>query len=201
MLLLNPALCSPICVFGMRLSLWILSWFHLFRVWSCRSFSGEPKLDYFTRNSLVFLAGNCPFILWTAAESSQSSLVLPYYYYWISCRTPYIPVCSSNFSACFAFKQTSSYFCVPWDCPTQCLSLCKHLRISSKKAMATHSSTLAWKTPWMEEPGRLQAMGSLGFRHNWSDLATAAAARINCWINKKAIFKKDTKQNHIQWLL
>ena len=27
--------------------------------------------------------------------------------------------------------------------------------------MAPHSSTLAWKTPWMEEPGRLQAMGSL----------------------------------------
>ena len=28
--------------------------------------------------------------------------------------------------------------------------------------MATHSSTLAWKIPWMEEPGRLQSMGSLG---------------------------------------
>ena len=29
----------------------------------------------------------------------------------------------------------------------------------SEKAMATHSSTLAWKIPWMEEPGRLQSMG------------------------------------------
>ena len=29
------------------------------------------------------------------------------------------------------------------------------------KAMATHSSTLAWKIPWMEEPGRLQSMGLL----------------------------------------
>ena len=28
-----------------------------------------------------------------------------------------------------------------------------------KKEMATHSSTLAWKIPWMEEPGRLQSMG------------------------------------------
>ena len=28
--------------------------------------------------------------------------------------------------------------------------------------MAPHSSTLAWKIPWMEEPGRLQTMGSLG---------------------------------------
>ena len=31
----------------------------------------------------------------------------------------------------------------------------------SEKAMAPHSSTFAWKIPWMEEPGRLQSMGSL----------------------------------------
>ena len=31
--------------------------------------------------------------------------------------------------------------------------------------MATHSSTLAWKIPWMEEPGRLQSMGLLRVRH------------------------------------
>ena len=30
-----------------------------------------------------------------------------------------------------------------------------------EKAMAPHSSTVAWKIPWMEEPGRLQSMGSL----------------------------------------
>ena len=34
-----------------------------------------------------------------------------------------------------------------------------------EKAMATHSSTLAWKIPWMEEPGRLQSMGLLRVRH------------------------------------
>ena len=33
--------------------------------------------------------------------------------------------------------------------------------IYPEKAMAPHSSTLAWKIPWMEEPGRLQSMGSL----------------------------------------
>ena len=37
----------------------------------------------------------------------------------------------------------------------------------TEKAMATHSSTLAWKIPWMEEPGGLQSMGSLGVGHNW----------------------------------
>ena len=33
--------------------------------------------------------------------------------------------------------------------------------------MAPHSSTLAWKIPWTEEPGRLQSMGSLRVRHDW----------------------------------
>ena len=37
-----------------------------------------------------------------------------------------------------------------------------------EKAIATHSSTLAWKIPWMEEPGRLQTMGSQRVRHDWS---------------------------------
>ena len=34
------------------------------------------------------------------------------------------------------------------------------IRVPHEKAMATHSSTLAWKIPWMEKPGRLQSMGS-----------------------------------------
>ena len=34
--------------------------------------------------------------------------------------------------------------------------------------MATHSSTLAWKIPWTEEPGRLQSMGSLRVGHDWA---------------------------------
>ena len=35
-----------------------------------------------------------------------------------------------------------------------------------EKAMAPHSSTLAWKIPWTEEAGRLQSMGSLRVRHD-----------------------------------
>ena len=34
--------------------------------------------------------------------------------------------------------------------------------------MATHSSTLTWKIPWTEEPGRLQSMGSLRVGHDWA---------------------------------
>ena len=39
-------------------------------------------------------------------------------------------------------------------------------RLEEEKAMASHSSTLAWKIPWMEEPGELQSMGLERVRHN-----------------------------------
>ena len=45
-----------------------------------------------------------------------------------------------------------------------------------EKAMATHSSILAWRIPGMGEPGGLPSMGSHRVRHEWSDLAAAAAA-------------------------
>ena len=38
--------------------------------------------------------------------------------------------------------------------------------VALEKAMATHSSTLAWKIPWMKEPVRLQSMGSRKVGHN-----------------------------------
>ena len=37
-----------------------------------------------------------------------------------------------------------------------------------EKAMAPHSSTFAWRIPWMEEPGGLQSMGSLRVGHDWA---------------------------------
>ena len=40
--------------------------------------------------------------------------------------------------------------------------------IIEEKAMAPYSSTLAWKVPWMEEPGRLQSMGSIGVGQDWA---------------------------------
>ena len=41
-------------------------------------------------------------------------------------------------------------------------------RSTGEKAMAPHSSTLAWKIQWTEEPGRLQSMGLLIVRHDWA---------------------------------
>ena len=44
-----------------------------------------------------------------------------------------------------------------------------------EKEMATHSSILAWKIPWTEEPGGLQSTGSQRAGHDWSDLACTRA--------------------------
>ena len=48
----------------------------------------------------------------------------------------------------------------------KCLPIVQEMQVSSlgqedllEKEMATHSSTLAWKTPWTGEPGRVQSMG------------------------------------------
>ena len=43
---------------------------------------------------------------------------------------------------------------------------------SLEEGMATHSSILAWRIPWTEEPGGLQSIGSQRVRHRWSDLHT-----------------------------
>ena len=50
------------------------------------------------------------------------------------------------------------------------------------RAMATHSSALAWKIPWMEEPGGLQSMGLRRVRH---DRATSLSLYIVLGIKKK----------------
>ena len=42
---------------------------------------------------------------------------------------------------------------------------------SQEKEMATHSSILAWRNSWTEEPGALHSIGSQRVRHDWSDLA------------------------------
>ena len=47
-------------------------------------------------------------------------------------------------------------------------NLRKLKRRRNLEAARIHSSTLAWKIPWAEEPGGLQSMGSLGVGHNWA---------------------------------
>ena len=57
--------------------------------------------------------------------------------------------------------------------------------------MATYSSVLAWEIPWAEEPGWLQSMESQRVRHDWSDLAAAAAARAENIKGTEELYKKD----------
>ena len=47
-------------------------------------------------------------------------------------------------------------------------SFCFPFLVGMEKAMAPHSSTLAWKIPWTEEPGGLQSMGSRTVRRDWT---------------------------------
>ena len=52
-----------------------------------------------------------------------------------------------------------------------------------EKEMATHSSILAWKIPWMEEPGRLQSMGLKRVGHDWTtSLYSHLCGQILAWI-------------------
>ena len=62
----------------------------------------------------------------------------------------------------FSFLWHISYF----DPISKCLSCSP--KASPEKAMAPHSSMLAWKIPWVEEPGRLQSMGSRRVGHDWA---------------------------------
>ena len=53
-----------------------------------------------------------------------------------------------------------------------------------EKETATHSSTLAWKIPWTEEPGRLQSMGSQRVGHDW------ATSRMHYGLNSEKILRR-----------
>ena len=52
--------------------------------------------------------------------------------------------------------------------------------VSQEKAMAPHSSTLAWKIPRMEEPGGLQSMRSRRVRHDWATSLFDSLQPMNC---------------------
>ena len=61
-----------------------------------------------------------------------------------------------------------------------------------EEEITTHSSILAWRNPWTEEPGWLLSMGSHRVGHNWSDLAAAAEVslkKVNNFEGKTATLK------------
>ena len=72
-------------------------------------------------------------------------------YRWKRKRKPYFPGGSDGKAS--AYNVGDCVRSLGWEDPLE-------------KEMATHSSTLAWKIPWTEEPGRLQSMGLQRVGHN-----------------------------------
>ena len=69
-----------------------------------------------------------------------------------------------------------------------------------EKAMAPHSSTVARKIPWMEEPGRLQPMGSLRVRHDWA--TSLSLSTFMHWRRKwqpTPVFLPGESQGRVAW--
>ena len=68
---------------------------------------------------------------------------------------------------CYAYSNLNFIVLEQW-LSVGMLTAWGHILKMQEKAMAPHSSTLAWQIPWMEEPGRLQSVGSLGIGHDWT---------------------------------
>ena len=73
-----------------------------------------------------------------------------------------------------------------------------------KKGMATHSSILAWRIPWTEEPGGLQSMGSERVRQDWVRQGRRIykyeynwVNTLGCWIME--FLKKNTSSLNSEW--
>ena len=64
-----------------------------------------------------------------------------------------------------AFLPRSKHLLISWLQSPSAVIL-EPYRVLMEKAMAPHSSILAWEIPWTEEPGWLQSMGSLRVRHD-----------------------------------
>ena len=95
---------------------------------------------------------------WTAAHQAPPSMRFSRWEYWsgVPSPSPINPQVPRNSTWASLVAQTVKHLpavretwvrSLGWDDPLE-------------KEMATHSSTLAWKIPWIEEPGRLQSMGS-----------------------------------------
>ena len=80
---------------------------------------------------------------------------------------------------CYSYRKIKHIICASNRSPPRCpfynvctliynsLAIEGELGQCTEKAMVPHSSTLAWRIPWTEEPGRLQSMDSLRVGHDW----------------------------------
>ena len=109
-----------------------------------------PDSDIWSRNEPA-IRGNVPLPAhpqWVRRLSSQAITC-------IECVVSATGLGFGFFGLFFGRRLILNWFYNPFDCV-------------SEKAMATHSSSLAWRIPWTEEPGRLQSVGSRGVGHDWA---------------------------------
>ena len=69
-----------------------------------------------------------------------------------------------------------------------------------QKEMAPHSSTLAWKIPWMEEPGRPQSMGSQRVGHDWATSLSFFLSLSRRWRGINSILKNNPATSAVSCL-
>ena len=109
------------------------------------------------------------------------------------CNILYLCLVSKSYTDSFATPQTVA--CQP----PPSMGFSRQEYWSAEKAMATHSNTLAWQIPQMEEPGRLQSMGSHRVGHEWSDLAAAAILEwVAIFFSRGSSWSRD--QTHVSWI-
>ena len=122
---------------------------------------------YVPRASALYVGGACP-IFGQRPNFQRCFIVLSMLFY---CRVKLAIIHSQS--------QPSSFFSIWYQYWFIFLILpgAKNYTPSSflEKEMATHSSILTWRIPGTEEPGGLPSMGSHRLKHDWSDLAAAAA--------------------------
>ena len=73
---------------------------------------------------------------------------------------------NSNIIYCLAFLMYDTT--LSWRSGVYCCQIRYSVSTLRENSMATHSSALTWEIPWMEDPGRLQSMGSWRVRHDWA---------------------------------
>ena len=120
------------------------------------------------RPSFVLFSRAFPFLVfqpppfWTPFSYSNY-LTIPIYFAYFALSITFL-ILIMNLKSVPSGETNLNHF--PWFRFWEYLKICEYLELISEKAVAPHSSTLAWKIPWTEEPGRLQSMRSLRVGHD-----------------------------------
>ena len=146
----------------------------VFEDWICLRLFGDSRgksRPFLTRDRKVSVTQSCPTLCDSVGSSPQGSSVcgILQQEYWsgLPCPSPRDRKYGSCLGKCplepSLVAQTIKRLPTMWETEVRSLGWEDPL----EKEMATHSSTLAWKIPWMEEHGRLQSMGSQRIGHDW----------------------------------